>query len=235
LYLGKEDGLFSKPINRFQIRSRNQSPVTSSAPCGNSIFIGYKNGYLEKWDIAGKARLQTVAKSMCSSAAPSNYKGHIGSILAVEVSPDGKYVVTAGTDKRIIVRSTSDLSVLKIFHNHRKAVTSLSFQKGKNFMYSASVDRTIKVWSLDSFSYVESLFGHEDEILDVAGFSRERCVSVGARDRSARVWKVVDETQLVFKISEKSNKSNEKSSPAGSIDCVAVIDEQHFVTGGDNG
>jgi ribosomal RNA-processing protein 9 len=95
--------------------------------------------------------------------------------------------------------------------------------------------------------YIETLFGHQDSVPSIASFTSERCVSVGSRDRSARVWKIVDETQLVFQIPGDSNSllkekirsgdnvSKAETFPEGSMDCVAVIDEQHFVTGGDNG
>ena len=49
-------------------------------------------------------------------------------------------------------------------------------------------------FSLDELAYVETLFGHQDEIVDIDALAQERCVSVGARDRTARLWKVVEET-----------------------------------------
>lgn len=101
---------------------------------------------------------------------------------------------------------------------------------------------------MNDLAYIETLFGHQDAIPAVASFASERCVSVGARDRSARVWKIVDETQLVYQITGDASaalKDKIRSStngetqrdivPEGSMDCVAVIDEQHFVTGSDNG
>ena len=87
-------------------------------------------------------------------------------------------------------------------------------------------------------------------MVDVASLALERCVSVGARDRTARLWKVVEQTQLVFRgggSSEKrrprNNKDGRESAAAGgpksygegSIDRVALIDEESFVTGSDNG
>jgi len=94
---------------------------------------------------------------------------------------------------------------------------------------------------MNDLTYIETLFGHQDAIPSIASFTSDRCVSVGARDRSARVWKILDETQLVYQIpkdqlSQRPQQSfDETTFPEGSMDCVAVIDEQHFVTGADNG
>lgn len=108
---------------------------------------------------------------------------------------------------------------------------------------------------------METLFGHQDEVVDVAALALERCVSVGARDRTARLWKVVEESQLVFRGgggggSEKKHRnpsnhlptttvngdstttttsSSSRSYAEGSIDRVAMIDEEAFITGSDNG
>ena len=180
----------------------------------------------------------------------SKYEHHTAPILTVAASSDGKFVATGGADKRLIIWSTSDLKPLRVFTQHRDAVTSLVFRRGTNQLYSASKDRTIKTWSLDELAYVETLFGHQDHVLDVAALALEHCVSVGARDRTARLWKVVEETQLVFRgggSSEKRRPQQQQSSSVngdtvtktsyaeGSIDRVAMIDEETFVTGSDNG
>ncbi|KAI4120086.1 MAG: hypothetical protein LQ345_000042 [Seirophora villosa] len=184
------------------------------------------------------------------------YEHHTAPILAVAASADGKFVVTGGADKRLIIWSATDLKPLRIFTQHRDAVTGLAFRKGTNQLYSSSKDRTIKTWSLDELGYLETLFGHQDEVLDVAALALERCVSVGARDRTARLWKVVEESQLVFRgggggggTSEKRRPEKDnramtngdmaapplKSYAEGSIDRVAMLDEETFVTGSDNG
>src|SRR6202008_521150 len=59
----------------------------------------------------------------------------------------------------------------------------------------------------------------------------DQCVSVGARDRSARLWRVVDETQLKF----LGDSSRHELYQTGSLDCVAALPPQHFVTGSDSG
>src|ERR1700736_5983760 len=132
----------------------------------------------------------------------------------------------------------------------RANLQGLACRKSSNQLFSTSADRTLKLWSLDDLAYLETLFGHQDKIPAVASFSTERCVSVGSRDRSARVWKIVDETQLVFQIAGDAGsvlkdkvrssttgqpRDREQTFPEGSVDCIAVVDEQHFLTGGDNG
>jgi len=174
----------------------------------------------------------------------TSYQHHTAPILCVAASSTGKFVATGGADKRLIIWSAESLKPLRVFTQHRDAVTSLAFRKATNQLYSASKDRTIKTWSLDELAYVETLFGHQDEVVDVAALGMERCVSVGARDRTARVWRIIEETQLVFRGGGSSEKKRPQKDDTGSvarfynegsIDRVALIDEDTFVTGSDNG
>jgi ribosomal RNA-processing protein 9 len=182
--------------------------------------------------------LLSVKGDKSKSGDPS-YKGHTDQILTVAASQDGKFVVTGGKDNRLVVWNAEDLTPLRVFHQHRDSVLGLAFRKGTNQLYSASKDRTVKLWSLDELAYVETLFGHQDEVVDVAALAREHCVTVGARDRTARLWKVVEETQLVFRGGggggERRSKSKREKYQAGSMDRVSMIDEEMFVTGGDDG
>jgi hypothetical protein len=69
--------------------------------------------------------------------------------------------------------------------------------------------------------------------------SRERCISSGGRDKTVRLWKIVEESQLVFRSGGSSIKKipTEFGNPVfeNSIDVVTLINEDHFVSGGDNG
>ena len=180
---------------------------------------------------------------------------HTAAILCVAASADGQFVATGGHDKKLILWDATNLKPIKVFHQHRDAVTALAFRGRTNQLFSASKDRTIKIWSMNEHAYVETLFGHQDHVLDVAavGGAEERCVSVGARDRSARLWKVVDESQLVFRGGsgggEKLQKQMKKNKAEGvgqevsetpvylegSLDRVIQVDSHLFVTGSDNG
>ncbi|KAK3308741.1 WD40-repeat-containing domain protein [Chaetomium strumarium] len=186
-------------------------------------------------------------KANPSKTKDKTYQGHTGAPLVVRASQDGKYVVTGGADSRLVVYNAADLKPIRAFKQHRDAVISLAFRRGTNQLYSGSKDRSVKVWSLDELAYVQSLFGHRDEIPDIDALAQERCVSVGARDRTAHYWKVADEQYLIFRgggeggsSSSKKHKLPPNIDPAsaahqGSMDRISMIDEEHFVTGSDNG
>ena len=190
------------------------------------------------------SKVLSVKPPSRSARVPEIVSHHTGSILSVAASSDNQFVVTGGDDHRLIVWSASTLQLLKVFSQHRDSVTSLSFRRGTNQLYSASKDRTVKTWSLNELAYVETLFGHQDCIVDIAALAQERCLSAGARDRTARLWKVVDETNLIYlgggggnKKAHKGDKrfTDQSKYAVGSLDRVAFIDEDTFITGSDNG
>ncbi|KAH7305155.1 WD40-repeat-containing domain protein [Rhexocercosporidium sp. MPI-PUGE-AT-0058] len=243
----------------------NSETVTSVATCAPWAYTVTRDLGLSKWriqDLPSQQWLPKKGKRKSKKPPPppkrkpeqvnfvkgdrreiknNGYQGHVDTILTVAASQDGKFVVTGGKDRRIVVWDAETLKCLRVFSQHRDSVCGLAFRRGTNQLYSASKDRTIKIWSLDELAYVETLFGHQDEVVDVSALAQERCISVGARDRTARLWKVVEETQLVFRGGGAEKKSRSKSTSSrpsvqeGSIDRVAMIDEEMFVTGSDNG
>ncbi|KAL7903445.1 WD40 repeat-like protein [Trichoderma sp. SZMC 28014] len=241
----------------------NTNSVTSIAACAPYVYTTTKDLYLHKWRIQDlpqhqypqttkrkpkkppappkkRPELELYIKGNANKKEDKEYKRHTKNILAVAASSDGKYVVTGGQDKKIIVHDAETLKPIKVFTHHRDAVTGLAFRRGTNQLYSSSKDRTVKVWSLDELAYIETLFGHQDEVIDIDALAQERCVSVGARDRTARLWKVAEETQLVFRGGAVDKKPQPGINPRsllheGSMDRIAMIDDELFVTGSDNG
>ena len=59
----------------------------------------------------------------------------------------------------------------------------------------------VKLWSLDDQAYVDTLFGHQAEVLGIDAGRQERAVTVGA-DRTSRLWKIPEESQLIFRRGE---------------------------------
>ena len=85
------------------------------------------------------------------------------------------------------------------------------------------------------------MLGHEDHIMGVSALSRERVVTAGGKDRTIRMWKVTEESQLVSGYSNTviiaSDISQVFNGPSTclSMECVAMLNEDHFVSGSSDG
>ena len=50
----------------------------------------------------------------------------------------------------------------------------------------------------ETLTYLHFSFGHQEGITGIDSLARERAVTSGGRDNSVRIWKIVEESQLVF-------------------------------------
>lgn len=66
-------------------------------------------------------------------------------------------------------------------------------------------------------------FGHQNQITSIDALYKERALTSGGVDGTLRIWKIVEESQLVY------------NGHSGSIDCVRFINEEIFVSCGDDG
>lgn len=67
-------------------------------------------------------------------------------------------------------------------------------------------------------------FGHQNPVTSIDALYKERVLSAGGCDGTLRIWKIVEESQLVFNGGHK-----------GSVDLVKFINEEHFLSCGDDG
>ncbi|KAL4978027.1 WD40-repeat-containing domain protein [Aspergillus desertorum] len=185
-----------------------------------------------------KPRQVRFTRGLQKIGESADEQGHTKNILSVAVSPSGKFVATGGEDNKLIIWDAATLTPLQTFSQHRDSVSGLAFARHISAMssgeqlFSGSFDRTIKTWSVSTagHAYVETLFGHQDNVASVAAMTIDQCISVGARDRTARLWKVVEESQLIFRGGSSRHAYKENN-----IDCIAPLPPTHFVTGSDNG
>ncbi|KAK3744001.1 hypothetical protein QZH41_010810, partial [Actinostola sp. cb2023] len=186
------------------------------SPDDKYVFTGSKDCFVIKWNIQSGKKEGKIATA-------KDTKESKGCILALSISSDGKFLASGGKDKVIRIWDPETLKSIHAFTGHRNTVTGLAFRKETHQLFSASLDKTVKIWNLDEMAYVETLYGHEDGITGIDSLSRDRAATTGGRDRTLRVWKVVEETQLVF------------NGHGGSIDCIQLINEDHMITGADDG
>jgi ribosomal RNA-processing protein 9 len=92
------------------------------------------------------------------------------------------------------------MSAMQGLRSHKELVSGLAFRVGGGELYSSSFDRSLKMWSVPDFNYMDSLFGHQSELTAVHALRQEKCVTAGF-DRTCRVWRIPEESQLIFRAS----------------------------------
>ncbi|XP_042521977.1 U3 small nucleolar RNA-interacting protein 2 [Dipodomys spectabilis] len=190
-------------------------------PDDSAIFSAAKDCTIIKWSVESGRKLHVIPRA--KKATEGQPTGHSTHVLCMAISSDGKYLASGDRSKLILIWEAQSCRHLYTFTGHRDAVSGLAFRRGTHQLYSTSHDRSVKVWNVAENSYVETLFGHQDAVAALDALSRECCVTAGGRDGTVRVWKIPEESQLVF------------YGHQGSIDCVHLINEEHMVSGADDG
>lgn len=213
---------------------------------------GAKVTGLETIYVSTKGGVQRLDSKLRNTPLHSDEGGHTGAVLCLAASEDGKWVVTGGQDKMIGVWDVSEGEPKWVtgMRGHKDAVTvsssdyacltdlqSLALPPLSNPTYhllSASLSRHLTLHSLSTLSPLETFYGHQDSIPSVSALKPTTCVTAGSRDRTCRFWKVEEEIQLVLRAGGKT-RTPEGEWVEGSVDVVCVLDDSHFVSGGDTG
>lgn len=194
-----------------------------SAPNDKWFFSASKDATIVKWCLKTKKKLGVIASKHKAKEIQNKEHAHDSSILCLAVSFDSKYLASSDETSIIRIWDVESLNHIHSFRGHRGSVTGLAFCNESNSLYSCSKDRSVRLWNLDEMSFVETLFGHQSVVTDIDVLKKDRAVTSGGTDKTLRVWKVQEESQLIFNGHQKS------------IDRVKRLDQQHFLSCGDDG
>jgi RNA polymerase sigma factor (sigma-70 family) len=80
---------------------------------------------------------------------------HCAGALAVEFSPDGKTLATAGTDETVSLWEVATGALRRRFHGHTAAIGKLAFFPDGRILASASSDTTVLLWDVAGLTAAE--------------------------------------------------------------------------------
>jgi ribosomal RNA-processing protein 9 len=216
------------PVTR-SVRAHDIAP-TCIALAGDAARAasGGKDSRVIVWDVETGAKVASMRPAVYEPrfrADPALAPGHVGHVRAVSLADaqGGNIVASGGEDGLVRIWDARTGKQVDALRGHRGPVNALAFRSGSMQLFSASQDRTVKIWDVNDMAYVETLFGHGAEICGLDSLVKERAVSCG-RDGTMRLYKVLDGSQLVF-----------RRALTNSLDAVAMVNEQRFVSGGDDG
>ncbi|KAG2482992.1 hypothetical protein HYH03_018117 [Edaphochlamys debaryana] len=146
----------------------------------------------KQWVITGSDDMFIRVYNYNTMDKVKTFEAHTDYIRCIAVSPSMPYILTSSDDMLIKLWDwEKGWNCVQVFEGHSHYVMQVSFNpKDTNTFASASLDRTIKVWSLGQPTPNFTLEGHEKGVNCVdyfTGGDRPYLIS-GADDKLVKVW-----------------------------------------------
>ncbi|KAI6359698.1 hypothetical protein MCOR25_006965 [Pyricularia grisea] len=142
------------------------------------LITGSQDLTVKKWEVASVGQ----QGSKKASRAAFTRKAHEKDINAVDINSTGQLFASASQDKVVKIWSVQEGEVQGILKGHRRGVWSVRFapadmpilqgedgatSAGKGIVLTGSGDKTIKIWSLTSYTCIRTFEGHSNSVLKV--------------------------------------------------------------------
>ena len=116
--------------------------------------------------------------------------GNSKMVNAVALSPNKKFIISGGGDKRIFLWDVKSSKQIKVFLGHQEPIRTVKFSPNGKYIISGSRDSTIKLWDIKSGKEIKTFIGHTKEV-DCIGFSPNgKYIISGSNDNTIRLWDV---------------------------------------------
>ena len=146
------------------------------------LLTGSQDRTVKRWDTSKINLTADPSHSQTGIRALFTRVAHEKDINAIDVSPTAPIFASASQDRTIKIWSIEDGSVTGILRGHKRGVWSIRFapkdtpmiQTGdgsssgsRGIIVSGSGDRTVKVWSLSTYTCLLTFEGHSNSVLKV--------------------------------------------------------------------
>ncbi|KAI9346420.1 WD40-repeat-containing domain protein [Zopfochytrium polystomum] len=133
-------------------------------------------------------------------------RGHSGWVTAIATTPEAPdTILSASRDKTIIVwhltRDEENYGVARrALTGHNHFVQDVAISSDGQFALSASWDKTLRLWDLNTGTTTRQFVGHTNDVLSVSFSPDNRQIVSGSRDRTIKLWNTLGECK--FNITE---------------------------------
>ncbi len=116
------------------VRDRYHRSLVSMSASGQFAFVG-THGRVSQWDLVEGRRV-------------ASFEGHSGNVLAIVVTPDGRFCVSGGEDKSVRLWAAETGECLAILRGHVGWINCVTVTPDARRICSASYDGTLRVWDI---------------------------------------------------------------------------------------
>ncbi|WP_374089793.1 N,N-dimethylformamidase beta subunit family domain-containing protein [Methylomicrobium lacus] len=117
-------------------------------------------------------------------------------IHTVAVSPDGRFIATAGEDTKVFLYDAETNKLSMIFTGHVDFVNGLSFSPDGQFLASAGAEGNIILWDVKAGKKLRALLGHSDQVNAVAFSPDGALLASASADSTVILWDLSSGEQI---------------------------------------
>ncbi len=145
---------------------------------GDRAVTGDETGRVWTWDLKAKTRLQALDRRTYAS------------VTSVALSPDGKRIAMAGSERIVLVIGADSGSEVARLTPDVVSNLAVAFSPDGALLATAGDDGKVRLWDTKSWKETRTLAGHDGTVRAVAFSHDGKLVASGSNDTTARVWVV---------------------------------------------
>lgn len=161
-------------------------------PGGLLIVVGTREGELQLFDLTSSSVIANIDDA------------HEAAIWSLDITSDGKRLVTGSADKKVkfwnfeikeeLVAGTRDTYTpqMTLFHDTtlelNDDVLSVKISFDNKYLAISLLDNTVKVFFFDSMKFYLSLYGHKLPVLSIDISDDSKMIITSSADKNIKIW-----------------------------------------------
>ncbi len=138
------------------------------------LWVGHAAGFLQLWSVAPEHRHGLAA--------------HSGPVSRILFSPDGKDLVTGGSDGRIIYWDQRTGRPRDYVDAHDGGIMAMAYRADGKLLVTGGEDSVIRLWDGRSRARKRQLRGHQGALSDIAFSPDGKLLATCGTDFTVRLW-----------------------------------------------
>jgi WD40 repeat protein len=164
--------------NLVSISNGSKSTIKSMIVVNDMLFSAHQDHKIRVWKIE-----TTTTKT--ATISDTNHDQRLFKCIATLPTFNDRFSKLFASKNYVEVRRHKKCTWV----NHVDAVSSLAVSKDGFFLYSASWDRTFKIWRISDFKCLESVKNAHEDAINAIVVSSDGVVYTGSADKKIKIWK----------------------------------------------
>lgn len=188
-----------RPASAARVKQELQRIALGRPPVGAPVTSLHARVRVQTQQVVTPKTLQTLPEpQVAAPPAPRtpvplgtvlcNYAGHTSHILGLSWSPDGKLLVSAGSDQTAQVWQARTGHNLLTYRRHTFVIQTVAWSPDGHAIASAGDDDTVQVWDAGTGELLLSYQGHTGYVTMLAWSPDGASIASGGSDRTIQIW-----------------------------------------------